>query len=255
MHPILFQIGPITLYTYGLFVAIGFSAALYFGLKNYQKTTLFTKEDDVYSLSLWLIIVGFVGARIFYVIQYWEYFSADWARVFFIQDRSGFVWYGGVIACLIFQWIYTRRKNISFIKLVDFLSPAIVLGQAFGRIGCFMYGCCYGVVTQSFLGVYFPHSPLQARHPTQLYESLFNFIFFLFLWKLFEKRKFDGQVFGVTLMGHAIFRFLVEFLRVNPAYLFNLTAAQWVGIVLLVVGGVVLYKGSKNSNVPDESEN
>jgi phosphatidylglycerol:prolipoprotein diacylglycerol transferase len=240
MRPELFHLGPITIYSYGVMIALGLMAAYVTALLRLKRYNLKITPDDLSSLAVGLTLLGFLGARIFYVLQYWDELGGDWLKIFLITDRSGFVWYGGLLFGSAYLLSYCWRKKINFFSLGDLLFPAGSLGYAIGRWGCFFYGCCYGAVTQLPWGVTFPHHPGELRHPTQIYSSIGALIVFFILIKLEKHKKFEGQLFSVGLILHALFRFLEEFLRVNPTYLFNLSAAQWISLVA-ILGGVFLY--------------
>ena len=241
MHPLLLQLGPVTIYSYGAMAALGFIAALLVGILFAKKTPLMRDLDDLINFSLWLIFLGFLGARIFYVIQFWGEFRHQLWDIILIQRHTGFVWYGGMIASGLYILWFAWQRKLNLRELLDYLTPAVILGHAFGRIGCFLYGCCYGKVTEFKYGVHFPFDLEHLRHATQLYESGAYFLVFLLTVVIFYRKKLHGVVFGVGLLLHSLVRFSVEFIRENPTYLFNLSSAQWIalgmmGIALIVLG-------------------
>jgi phosphatidylglycerol:prolipoprotein diacylglycerol transferase len=221
--------------------ALGFIAALLVGILFAKKTPLMRDLDDLINFSLWLIFLGFLGARIFYVIQFWDEFRHQLLDIILIQRHTGFVWYGGMIASGLYILWFAWQRKLNLRELLDYLTPAVILGHAFGRIGCFLYGCCYGKVTEFKYGVHFPFDLEHLRHATQLYESGAYFLVFLLTVVIFYRKKLHGVVFGVGLLLHSLVRFSVEFIRENPTYLFNLSSAQWIalgmmGIALIVLG-------------------
>jgi phosphatidylglycerol:prolipoprotein diacylglycerol transferase len=221
--------------------ALGFIAALLVGILFAKKTPLMRDLDDLINFSLWLIFLGFLGARIFYVIQFWGEFRHQLWDIILIQRHTGFVWYGGMIASGLYILWFAWQRKLNLRELLDYLTPAVILGHAFGRIGCFLYGCCYGKVTEFKYGVHFPFDLEHLRHATQLYESGAYFLVFLLTVVIFYRKKLHGVVFGVGLLLHSLVRFSVEFIRENPTYLFNLSSAQWIalgmmGIALIVLG-------------------
>ncbi|MBN1595292.1 prolipoprotein diacylglyceryl transferase [candidate division FCPU426 bacterium] len=210
MHPILFSIGPLTLRSYGFFVALGFALAIYLAWRQAKKEGI--DPDHFLDMSLWVVISGIVGARLMYVLVSWDEFVAEPLAVFKIWE-GGLVFYGGFIAAVLAAVFFCRQHRLPIWKVLDASAPYAALGHAFGRIGCFFNGCCYGLVHPVF-GVVFPN--LQdnlPRIPTQLLESLGNALLFLALLFLKRRRRFDGQVFWAYILLYACLRFFLEFLR------------------------------------------
>jgi phosphatidylglycerol:prolipoprotein diacylglycerol transferase len=156
--------------------------------------------------------------------------------------RSGLVYYGGLIGASLATIIYARRAKLVLWRLADVMAPSIPLGHAFGRVGCFMTGCCYGRPTDLPWAVHFPKEHWThgiGVHPVQLYESSLNLIFYALLALLYRKRKFDGQVFAVYLIGYSILRAFTETFRgdYTQHYLGGvLTPGQTVSAIIFVLG-------------------
>jgi len=241
VHPVLLQLGPIAIYSYGAMAALGFLAALLVGILFAKKTPLMRDLDDLINFSLWLIFLGFLGARVFYVIQFWDEFRHQLLDIILIQRHTGFVWYGGMIASGLYILWFAWQRKLNLRELLDYLTPAVILGHAFGRIGCFLYGCCYGKVTDFKYGVHFPFDLDHLRHATQLYESSSYFLLFLVTLIIFYRKKHHGTVFAVGLFLHSAVRFGVEFIRENPTYLFNLSSAQWIALGLMLLAAIVYW--------------
>jgi phosphatidylglycerol:prolipoprotein diacylglycerol transferase len=215
MHPILFKIGPLTIYTYGFFVFLGvvcgYIAAQREAMRKGFSAAFFS------NLAITVIICAFLGAKILYVFIEWDRFLESPLAML----RSGFVFYGGIIAGLICLWGLAKKYRIGFLRLTDTLSAGVPLGHAFGRIGCFFYGCCYGRPTHSWIGVRFPQdSPAGALEvaviPTQLISAAALFVLFFVLWAVRKKLAIDGQVTFLYLFIYGIFRFSIEFFRADP---------------------------------------
>jgi phosphatidylglycerol:prolipoprotein diacylglycerol transferase len=151
------------------------------------------------------------------------------------------VWYGGMIASGLYILWFAYGRKLNLRELLDYLTPAVILGHAFGRIGCFLYGCCYGKVTNFEYGVHFPFDPDHLRHATQLYESSAYFLVFLITLIIFYRKKRHGTVFAVGLFLHSTVRFGVEFIRENPTYLFHLSSAQWIALGLMSLAAIVYW--------------
>ena len=177
MYPELFSIGKVTIYTYGVLVALGFFAGMQYIVK-YSKNVI-TKQQ-VYDFLFYVILIGIIGARLFYVLLELPYYKTNPLEIFQVW-KGGLVYYGGFVAVLVFTFFYFRNKKVNVIKLMDVFAPALALGHLFGRIGCFFSGCCYGKNTDCFLAI-------AHKHPTQLYEALGNLIIFIILHKLLQQK-------------------------------------------------------------------
>ena len=234
MHPILLKIGSFTLYSYGLMVALGFLAGIFSALVLAGKAKI--SQERILDLAFIVLISAIVGARVFYVLEFWRDYTTNPLAVFFIWE-GGLVFFGGLLFGIGAIILYAWYAKISFWKLIDVCVPGTMLGYAFGRIGCFLRGCCYGSETDLPWAVRFPDA-CGLRHPTQIYASLTGLLIFLILLLVFNRKKFDGQVFAVGLVLYGIYRFLIEFIRVNPRYLFGLSEAQLGSVVIFFVGGI-----------------
>jgi len=237
MHPILFRVGPITIYTYGLFIFLGILVAYLITLREAKKEGI--RKEIFSSLVFWILIFSFLGARIFYIfINFKDFLKTPFE---FIFSRSGFVFYGGIIAGLVSSFYFYLHYKINFLKFADIVSLGIPLGHAFGRIGCFFYGCCYGKPTDSFLGVLFPpQAPAGILRvkviPIQLISSFFLLLIFIFLKNFRKRRRFEGEVFFVYLFLYGIFRFFIEFFRGDPRpYIFGFSIFQWISLILVIL--------------------
>ncbi len=238
MHPILCKIGPLTIYTYGFFVFTGVLSGYLVCLKIARRENI---DKTIFSdIIFWTLVFSFLGARIFYIFVDFNNFLADPIGV--LVSRSGFVFYGGVIFGLLASYFLTRLHKINFLKFCDIIAVGIPLAHAFGRIGCFSYGCCYGRPTHSWIGVLFPpDSPAGALGvkviPTQLIESMFLFALFFILWALNRHRKFRGEIISSYLIFYGIFRFIIEFFRADlRGSVFFLSLSQFIAIILVGTG-------------------
>ncbi len=246
MFPTILRIGGIHIYSYGLMLFISFLVGIAVVERRARKFGVDPKK--VTDLALWILLAVVVGSRLFYVAFHWSEFSGDLVSIFAFWrgGLAGLMFYGGFIGALAAGLIYVRVQKLPTIKLLDAAAPAIVLGEGFTRIGCFLNGCCFGKPTASFLGMKFPLNsaagatfPNQAIHPTQLYSSLAGFTMFLVaLW--LERRKLkDGVLFAVILILYSLYRFGIDFVRYyeNAA---NYWGNQVVSLGLAAVGVVLL---------------
>jgi phosphatidylglycerol:prolipoprotein diacylglycerol transferase len=211
--------------------------------------------EVILDLAPWLIGGAIVGARLFYVISHWdEEFAGQPLWEVFALRRSGLVWYGGLIGASLATILYARRKEVSLWKLADVIAPSIALGHVFGRFGCLMTGCCYGRPTNLPWAIHFPSDHWthgQGVHPTQIYEALLNAFLYAGLMWLYRRKKFDGQIFGVYLIGYALLRALVEAFRGDyPKYYLggHVTPAQFLSIGILAAGSFLIWRLSNASS-------
>lgn len=239
MYPILVKIGPLTLYSYGLMVALGFLSGIILAAYLAKKSGI--KPELILDLAPFVLLGSLFGARLFYVVEFWTEFRGNPLEIFFIW-KGGLVFFGGLLFAVLGLWLAVKFFKLNFWKIMDILAPATALGYAIGRIGCFLNGCCYGIVTKVPWAVKFPTETV-LRHSTQLYASLSGFLICgLLLLIFFKYRKFDGLVLILGLLFYGVYRFLIEFLRINPKYLFNLTGAQWLSLVLIILATVLYFK-------------
>lgn len=237
MFPVLFKLGPITIYTYGFFLFLGVTAG-YFVCKG-QADSEGIPPKIFSNIFFWGLVWGFVGARIAYILIEWRLFLVD--PLSLILSRSGFVFYGGAIAGVAAVFILAKRQGINVLKLVDIGVLGIPLGHALGRIGCFCYGCCYGRPTDAPWGMLFPpDSPAGLLNtkviPTQLISSFFLFLIFFSLLALKKHKRFDGQILLSYNIVYGIFRFIIEFYRGDPrGEVFFLSTSQFIALSVVII--------------------
>lgn len=246
VHPVAVQLGPITIHWYGVMVALGFLVGLWNASRRAPRAGL--PAEKILDLGPWLILGGIVGGRALYVITFWqEQFAGQPFWEVFAVHHGGLVFYGGLIGATLAGVWAARRKRLPLGKLTDLLAPSVALGYAIGRIGCLLNGCCYGHATALPWAIRFPPGhethPVGKEalpvHPTQLYESLSNLALYLALAWFWPRRRFDGQVFAVYLLGYATLRAGVELFRGDyPASqrVGGFTPAQVVSVLIFLVG-------------------
>lgn len=257
MHPILIQIGGFTLYTYGLFVALGFMAALWFSRKNGQFYAI--SGQDISDLFFVILISAVIGARLLYVLIDYPTYLAHPLDIFKIWN-GGLVFFGGFICAGGACAIAMKIKGLPVWKTADVMAPGIALGHAVGRIGCLFAGCCYGKTCDLFFAIRFtdPRSlaPLNlALHPTQIYMALSNFLLFVFLVWLQKHKKFHGMIFLVYIMIYSAVRSWIETFRgdFRGEFIFEfLSMSQGIGLIVFFVAlGWFIYL-SRSANDPDK---
>lgn len=232
MHPILFKLGPFTIYSYGLMIALAFIAAT--TLASRAAPSVGIPGEKISSLSLVILFSGIIGARLFYILLDIKYFLKNPAEIIMV-NHGGLVFYGGAIFAVISALAYAKMSRLAILDVADLLAPFIALGHSIGRIGCFLNGCCFGKPASADFGIVLGDGV--CRYPTQIYSSLGLLALFIFLRILFDRRAFKGQVFFTYLMFYPAVRFLIEFLRGdNMLFVMGLTFSQAVSVIIFVVG-------------------
>lgn len=246
MHPVLFTIGSFTVYSWGALLAVAVLVAIW-GIGRMARREGYD-DNMVLDLVILSVVGGLIGARLAHFIIYdWQALVADPLILFKVGPNGieGMIWYGAFIGGVAAFGLYIWKKRLSFWKVADMFSPYLALGYALVRIGCFLRGCCYGNITASPLGVVFPYIDQFTRYPTQLYSSALNLLLFAGLLWLYERRRFNGQVFIAYLLGYGVYRFIIEFFRFSLYHVGPFTLGQIYTLVLLAVGILLYYWRSK----------
>ena len=217
MHPILFSIGNMNIYGYGTCIALGMIAATVFGCTRAKKHNI--DPDLIFTAGFAGIVAGVIGAKVFYWLVELDEIIKD-PKLLLSLD-GGFVFYGGIIFGVLVPFIYIKViKKQTFLDKLDMAIPAVSLAQAFGRIGCFMAGCCYGQhADHAWYTVVFPENAYCSAPagvdliPTQLLSSCGDLLLFFLLWLISNKEKFRGEATAFYMLFYSVGRFLIEFLR------------------------------------------
>jgi phosphatidylglycerol:prolipoprotein diacylglycerol transferase len=242
MHPKLLDLGPITFHTYGLFLAIAFIAGIWITSRNARKGGV--NPDSVWNLGLVILCATLVGCKLLMLITDFSYYAANPREIFSLSTlRSMGVFYGGLLLALGAAAWYMRKRRLPAWLVADCAAPGIALGQAIGRIGCFMAGCCYGAPTDVPWAICFTDhyaaenmgTPVNIPlHPTQIYESAGTLLLFGYLaWRL-GRRHMTGQIILEYLGIYAVLRFIIEFFRADDrGDVFNglLSTSQFIAII------------------------
>ena len=255
MFPDLIDLGFLHLKTYGACMATGFVLCWWL-------IERLSGRKDLSNLLMSLMIGGVVGSRLAYVIEHWQSEFAAHPELIIRVDQGGLMFYGGFILSTLVFFGWCLLKHESPLKLADLLAAVIPLGHAFGRIGCFFYGCCYGRDSSAWCAVTFPAgSPSWHEHgrrlvsvlPTQLFEAaalLLLFAALMVAWRRWRGRS--GLVSGAYLIGYAVIRFGIEILRGDPrAEVGPFSISQTISLVLIVVGaafvGLAFRRGDRET--------
>lgn len=252
----LFSIGPITIYGYGLMIAIGIFAAYLTGEYRAKKHGL--EADHVFNYVIWCVIGGFAGSKLLYCITDFKNIVANPGLILNLQN--GWVVYGGLIGGILAAMMYSKLKKISFLAYFDILIPSVALAQGFGRLGCLFAGCCYGRETDSAICVVF-HESLYAPNgvslvPTQIISSGLNFLHFLVLIWFTKHKKADGQVGALFLILYSIGRFILEYFRGDMlrGSVGSLSTSQFISIFTVIAGLALFIIVGKRKKADSEQE-
>lgn len=247
MHPILFKIGPITIYTYGVFIAAAFFLGLALAVR--QAKAAGEEPQKIMDLGFYILISAIVGSRLLYIVVEYKEYIYNPLRIFKVWE-GGLVFYGGFIMTVATVMIYARGHEMNIWRVGDIFAPSVAIGQGVGRLGCFFAGCCYGRETSLPWGIVFSDpntlAPMNIHlHPTQLYDSINGFTIFTILIILRRFKKFDGQLFWTYTLLYALGRFSVEIFRGDErGYVIEqvLSTSQFIAVILFVVSIVMIIK-------------
>lgn len=262
MIPVLFEIGPIKVYSYGLMLGIAFLLG-----NSILSNDLKRKNIDpaiAGTVTILAVVFGIAGAKLLHLIEHWSEFVQRPVDMAF--SAGGLTWYGGFIVGIIAVSVYVRSRQVPFLRFLDSLGIALILAYGVGRIGCHLSGDGdYGFPTDLPWGTNYENGtcppscafrafPEMAGipdttpcHPTPVYELLMGLAGFGMLWKLRTRGLADGKLFMIYLMLASLFRFLVEFLRLNPRVFLGLSEAQLIAGVLFVAGVIGFMRVGRTS--------
>ena len=254
MHPLLFEIGPFPIYTYGVLVAAGFLLGLGLAVRQGRKEGV--PSHKITDLGFYILLSAIVGSRLLFILINASHYSRNPLEIFKIWE-GGLVFYGGLIFAIPTALWYVKKSALSVWNTGDLFAPSIAVGHAIGRIGCFFAGCCYGKPAEGLpWAVTFTDPQSLARigvplHPTQLYESFGEFTIFILLITLRRYKSFQGQLFLTYILLYSVLRFIVEFYRGDPGRGFldsHLSLSQGISILafLVAVAGLIVLRQRKS---------
>lgn len=253
MYNEILTIGSVTIHGYGLMIGLGVMAALLLG--DYRSKKFGLNGDHIYGMTFSAVILGFVAARILFIITEWENFLQNPMQYL---AGAGFVVYGGIIGGALTVYGFCKIKKISMLEYLDLMIPSVALAQALGRVGCFLAGCCYGRETDSCLGVVFTNSDFAPNGvkvlPTQLFMAGGDLILMAILLWYASKRPMRGRTSMLYLILYSIGRFAIEFLRNDDRGTVGmLSTSQFIAIFTLIAGivgfAVIVPKLNQKGNV------
>ncbi|MDD4981037.1 MAG: prolipoprotein diacylglyceryl transferase [Candidatus Omnitrophica bacterium] len=242
MHPIICKIGPLSIYSYGLMLVLALLTGSSLASLRAKKEGI--DPDIIFNFSFIVFIWGIIGARLFYIIENAGYYLKNPLEIIMLQ-RGGLSWFGGLILSIFCAALYLKKKRLAAYKVLDCIVPFVALGQAIGRIGCLLNGCCFGKISK--FGIYFKEYD-SILIPTQIYSAFILVLIFITLRFLQDKPHKEGKIFFSYLLLYSTKRFFIEFWRADNEIIFlGLTLFQLIsiGVFCLAVWKLLLIKRVK----------
>lgn len=234
MDPVAFSVFGIDIMWYGVLISTGVLLGVLVALRECKRVGF--KEEDLLDFLLFAIPSGIIGARAYYVIFSWDFYSQNLDQIINIRN-GGLAIHGGLIAGAIVSIIFCKKRKINVWQILDIVIPSVALGQAIGRWGNFINQEAFGGPTNLPWGILVDGVKV---HPTFLYESIIDFCVFIFLlWFRKNKRKNQGEVFALYLIFYSIGRFFVEGLRTDSLMFLNMRVAQLISLGLVLLGIII----------------
>jgi len=253
MYPELFHIGFIHIRSYGLMMAVAFVVGTFLALRESRRLSL--DEDKVVNVILVTLVASVLGARMLYVLEHLPEFRREWTSVLALW-QGGLTLYGGVAAGTFAGLVAARRMKLPIWITADALTPALALGTMFGRIGCFLNGCCYGRPTGLPWGVVFPHDSFaslefgnQPVHPSQLYNAIAGLALFILFQSLRGRFRVPGVMFWTFIALFALIRIPLDLTRAYEADavllrvgVTDITESQFMSAVMILFAGLMILR-------------
>jgi phosphatidylglycerol:prolipoprotein diacylglycerol transferase len=241
MYPDILKIGPLTLHSFGVMAMLGFLIPTLLMRREFRRIQIDPEMSS--NIAVAAIIGGFIGARLYYIIEHWQEFLQEPKA--FVFSGAGLVWYGGFIGGALAVLWTIRHYKLPFWKTVDIIAPLLLLGQAFGRMGCFLAADGdYGPPSDVPWAMAFPKGVVPTDvpvHPTPLYDLILLFAFFAILWGLRHREFAPGTMFGLYFIAVGVGRFITEFWRTTPKIAFGwMSLAQMISIAMIIIGLVMI---------------
>lgn len=256
VHPVVFSIGPVTVYSFGVMLAVAFLSAGAVAGRELRRKGL--DPELASSMVLWAVVGGLVGSRILSLFDDWRGFLAD--PLGFVFTGAGFVFYGGLLGGFVTVSIFIWRRGLPWLRVVDCIAPGLAVGQAIGRIGCQLAGDGdWGTPSTLPWAMSYPNAivgwdtwvresglPADVRvHPAPVYETLLYSAIFFALWSMRRRPHPDGLMLWWYLLLSATARFVVEFVRINPRFALGLSEAQWISVALVAIAAVLIVRARR----------
>ena len=259
IDPVLLQIGSFELRWYSLAIVLAFAAAVVIAAREGKRKGL--PADFVYSAAPWILVAGLIGARLFHVVDQWEYYAGNPLHIFQVQQGGLAIW-GGLFAGGAAAIAYARIRHVPVGRLVDTLVPALLTAEIIGRFGCIINGDAYGGITSLPWGFVYTHPDALIpgalsgvpTHPYPVYEMVWNGATLLAALKLRHRFSRDGLLFFSYLSLYSVGRFVLTFVRQEEVLFWQLQQAQVIAMATLIVSGAALVYLSKKGGVRGDDE-
>ncbi len=246
IDPVAFTIGSIEIRWYGIIAAIGVAVVVGLPLLWARGRDVGVTRDQILSAAPWCLIGGIVFSRLIHVIDQWHLYYPD--NLSGIVGFRGMGIFGAIIGATLVGVLYGRIRHFPVGRIADLVAPAVILGQAIGRVGCIINGCCYGEASDLPWAFLYTHPASDAVqngvtypvHPTAAYELIWDLIVFGILWSLRGRLRLDGALFVTYLIAYSVGRLVISAYRDNDPFLFGLVEAQVVSILVLLVSVPIL---------------
>ncbi|HUF12212.1 MAG TPA: prolipoprotein diacylglyceryl transferase [Longimicrobiales bacterium] len=271
MYPVLFEIGGVTITSFGVMMFLSFLAGAWVLSRQLQMRGF--DPELAWDFLLWVAVGGIVGAKLYYNLLHFEELRAD--PLAELTNRAGLVWYGGLIGGVLAYYWQVKRRGLPLAPMFDATAPSLFLAYAIGRMGCFLVGDDYGLPTDSWVGIAFPNgappstagylrtvgadipasvpdSAILAVHPTQLYEVAAALVLFGVLLQLSKRGLRSGRLFALYLAFYGVERFLVEFVRAkSDRLMLGLSTSQLASILLLALAAFIWTRARGGATPPE----
>lgn len=247
MMPIVFSWGPVTVYSYGLMMAVGFILFLAYVRRAAREEGL--DPEALTNTAFAALVGGILGARALFVALDWSYFASRPGEILML-NRGGLVWYGGFAGGLAAAFFHARHRRMSVPRVFDVCLPPLALAQAVGRVGCFLNGCCYGFEAAPPLGTCLPDG-LGCRFPVQLLNSGLLLILFGVLHVRLKRAERPGGLLWIYGLGYGIIRLTTEFFRGDQSAVWaGLSLPQLLSLLLILVSAaaILVRRSSKGTD-------
>ena len=252
MSRVAFKILNFNIYWYSIFILLGVISAYLLIINESKKHNI--NKNDMTDIIFYTLIVGIIGARIYYVIfnlYYYIYNPSEILKVY----NGGLAIHGGIISGIIFLYYYVKRKNLNFLRILDIVSPGIIIAQGIGRWGNFFNKEAYGSMTtlSNLKKLHIPNFIINGMkidgnyyYPTFFFESILCFIGFIIIMLIRKNKNIKlGLQIGFYFIWYGIIRFFIEILRQDSLMLFNIKMAQVVSILLIIIGIILIIKSKE----------
>lgn len=252
INPVAFKLGPFSIRWYALFIVAGLILAVYLSMKEAPKKKILS--DDILDFILVAFPLSIIGARLYYVVFEWKYYSQHLDQIFEIWN-GGLAIYGGLITGALILYFFSQRRLIHPVDFLDVAAPSVLIAQSIGRWGNFFNHEAYGAVVKHLN--YLPNFIRKNmyidgayRQPTFLYESVWNLIGFILIMILRRKPKFlrRGEITAFYLIWYGLGRMIIEGMRTDSLMFVGLRVSQWLSLLLVIIGvAIIVYQRKKQA--------